>query len=183
MDNWIYDLLELPEECQVEESLPKNFLSGNFELSSGEKNLLNYSIDEMTIVGSIGPDAGNIPSYDDGTINMESIAILLIETKGGKFDKEASKIADMLQKHIPQYMLLGMTDGERACVSIASKYNKDAEAKLEVNESFISPLFAPEDIPVLKEKFTLKTMDKTNIKTLWDNYCQLFSETSDEALK
>ena len=178
MDNWISDLLGLPEECQVEENLPKDFLSGNFELTSGEKNLLNYSIDEMTIVGSIGPDTGGVAAYDDATASMESVAILLIETKGGKFEKDASKVADMLQKLIPQYMILGITDGERACISLASKSKSEEDgAALEVEESFITPLLLPEEIEALSSKFSFQNSDKQNLKSLWDNYCQLVADT------
>jgi len=174
MDNWIYDLLELPAECQVEEGLPNQFLSANFNLSSGEKNLLNYGIEAMSIVGAIGPDFGGVPAYQDDEQTMESVAVLLVDTKGGKFAKEVKKVADMLQKHLPQYLLIGLSDGENACISIASKHT--TQDGLEVKESYLSPLISPDDLLTLRDAFSFENIEKDNLKTLWDNYCQVVKE-------
>lgn len=171
MENWICELLELPEACQVEETLPKEFFSSNFNLTPGEKNLLNYSIKEVSIVGAIGPDYGAVPSSE----GMESVAIILVETKGGKLTKEVSKLAEMLQNHLPQYVMIGLTDGEKACISIASKVNVDEV--LEVKESFLTPPFAPEALVDMTKDFSFQYIDKTDLKALWDNYCLIVSQT------
>ena len=176
MDNWIYDLLELPEECQVEENLSKHFLTTNFDLTSGEKNLLTYSIESVTIVGAIGPDYGGVPANEE--LGMESTAVLLVEMKGGKFAKSARKVSEMLQKHLPQYLLLGFTDGEYACLSIASKVTNSDDASLEIKESYLGALFLPEAIEELSQKFSFQNVDKTDLNTLWNNYIQLISEAS-----
>lgn len=171
MENWLNDLLQLPEACQVEEVLPQYFLSQNFKLTTGEKNLEKYSIDEMAIVGAIGPDYGGVAGLE----GMASVAILVVETKGGKLAKEAGKIAAMLQKYLPQYVLIGLTDGEQACLSIASKYS--TEDGLAVDELFMSSLFSSDKMGELAELFSFEKMNKENLKTLWADYCSLISKT------
>lgn len=173
MDNWLYELLELPEECQVEENLSKHFLSTNFELTSGEKNLLTYSIEKISIVGAIGPDFGGVSANEE--VGMESVAILLVDTKGGKFEKEARKVAEMLQKHLPQFLFIGLTNGEAACLSIASKV-KTEDDTLEIKESYLSASFTPESLGDLSQTFSLQNVDKSDLNVMWETYIQLVQE-------
>lgn len=171
MENWMMDLLQLPTACQVEEVLPAHFMSQNFKLSTGENNLVSYSVDEMAIVASISEASAVVPP----SASIDNAAVLVVETKGGKFSKDAQKIATMLHQHIPQYMIIGLTDGEKACVSIASK-TVNAEGALEVDEHFISASFSPERLEELSQKFAFDALSKGDMSQLWDNYCKLIAE-------
>ncbi len=164
MENWLIDLLQLPEACQVEEVLPPYFLSKNFTLTPGEKNLEKFSIDAMAIVAAIGPDYGDVPASEE----MKSVAMLVIETKGGKLLKEAGKIAEMLHHYVPQHLLIGLTDGETAFLSIAKK-----NEAMQVEETFITKPLIPEAMVALSAKFDFEKMDKTNLNSLWSGYCEL----------
>lgn len=172
MDNWLYELLELPEECQLGENLSKHFFSSNFDLTSGEKNLLTYSIERVSIVGAIGPEYGGVPSNEE--LGMESIAILLVELKGGKFEKNARKVSDMIQKHLPQFLFIGLTDSENACVNIASKV-KSADDALAVEESYLSTPFLPDALEEMSQKFSFQSIDKSDLNSLWNSYIELVS--------
>lgn len=182
MENWLSNVLDLPDECQVEQSIPRSFFTKNFELSSGEANLLQYGIDQMMIVGAIGPNFGNVPAYKDDEQDFESVVVMLVENKGGKVEKQAAKIAAMLQKHLPQYVLLGITDGEHVCLSIASKYKQAEEETLQIKESFISPILTIEKLMELTEDYTFDKLDKTDLNALWNNYCEYVAATNGKSV-
>lgn len=181
MENWLCNILDLPDECQVEQNLPKDFFKKNFELSAGEDNLLQYGIDQTMIVGAIGPDYGGVPSYNDDEQSIESVVVVLVESKGGKVDKQAAKISAMLQKHLPQYVFLGITDGEKVCLSIATKYkNPEDASQLLIRESFMSPILTIEELMTFADDFTFDKIDKADLNTLWNNYCKFVSVTNGE---
>lgn len=178
MENWLFNILDLPAESEVEQSLTREFFNKNFTLTPSEKNLLNYSIDQTMIVGAVGPTYGNVPSYKDDEQNIESVVVILVETKGGKMAKEAAKIADMLQKHLPQYVLIGITDSEKVCLSIASRCkDADDDSKLVIKESFLSPIMTIEELMEHAQDFSFDKVAKDNLNTLWNSYCQLVKNT------
>lgn len=168
MENWIIDILQLPATCQAEEVLPKYFMSQNFALTSGESNLMTYSVEDMAIVAALGKDYCDIESSE----NIEGAVVLVVEMKGGKFAKEASKVAEVLHKYLPQHLIIGMTDGESACLSIAEKIiAEDGAVALEA--CYTSTVFSPEMMDELASRFSFELAPKHDMKALWTHYCEL----------
>ena len=164
MENWLFEIFNLPQGCKVEEVLPKGFLSRNFEMTAGEVNLQNYTVKEMAIVGAMGPEYVAISANDV----IENAVLMVVEMIGGKFEKEAKKVAEMLHRHLPQHLIIGLTDGESACLSIARLPNEDSEV-------IMSSVMEDKDVDRVSEKLDFEKVKKTTMLELWNEYCEIIA--------
>ena len=126
--------LKLPTHCWVNQKLPKTFFKRNFEITLSEKKLLDdFSIiQQMEVLALVNQETANIPSFTEATSSYEEIIILAVQTTEEQFYKQKDKIAQLVQKYIPNPMLLIVYDNKKLLFNVAEKRinNNDATKRV-----------------------------------------------------
>ena len=130
----LHKTLKLPTHCWVNQKLPKTFFKRNFEITLSEKKLLDdFSIiQQMEVLALVNQETANIPSFTEATSSYEEIIILAVQTTEEQFYKQKDKIAQLVQKYIPNPMLLIVYDNNKLLFNVAEKRinNNDATKRV-----------------------------------------------------
>ena len=130
----LHKTLKLPANCWVNQKLPKTFFKRNFDITLSEKKLLDdFSIiQQMEVLALVNQETANIPSFTEATSSYEEIIILAVQTTSEQFDKQKDKIAQLIQKYIPNPMLLVVYDDAKLLFNVAEKRinNNDATKRV-----------------------------------------------------
>lgn len=133
----LHKTLKLPTHCWVNQKLPKTFFKRNFEIILSEKKLLDdFSIiQQMEVLALVNQETANIPSFTEATSSYEEIIILAVQTTTEQFDKQKEKIAQLIQKYIPNPMLLIVYDNKKLLFNVAEKRINNNDATKRVIEA------------------------------------------------
>lgn len=133
----LHKTLKLPTHCWVNQKLPKTFFKRNFEITLSEKKLLeDFSIiQQMEVLALVNQETANIPSFTEATSSYEEIIILAVQTTTEQFDKQKDKIAQLIQKYIPNPMLLIVYDNNKLLFNVAEKRINNNDATKRVIEA------------------------------------------------
>jgi len=130
----VHKTLKLPANCWVNQKLPKTFFKRNFEITLSEKKLLeDFSIiQQMEVFALVNQETANIPSFTEAASSYEEIIILAVQTTNEQFDKQKDKIAQLIQKYIPNPMILMVYDDTKLLFNVAEKRinNNDATKRV-----------------------------------------------------
>ena len=147
----LHNTLNLPANCWVNQKLPKAFFKRNFDLILSEKKLMDdFSIvKQMEVLALVNPETANIPAFNDGVISYEEIIVLAVQTTNEQFDKQKNKIIELIQKYIPNPMILNIYDEQRMVLSVAEKrINANDATKRVIEKAYVT------------ETISIKTQDK-----------------------
>lgn len=119
----LHKALHLPHACWVNQKLPKTFFKRNFDLTLSERKLLDdFSIiQQMEILASVNVETANIPAYVDEVVTYEEVNILAIQTTNEQFDRQKHKIIELVQKYIPNPLLILVYDNQQMVFNVAEK--------------------------------------------------------------
>ena len=170
-------ILQIPERCMVHKKITKAFFKRNFDLTTGEKSLLDDANAVIAIdwMASISPTSANIPFYKDGETIFEEIEIISVKTAETDFEKNHLKIAELIQKYIP-YSILLYIKNEKSFVLNAcdKKINQNDNAKRTIEKRYFSEIInqtsrTAQQVAFL-QSLVFSGLDKTNLKTLYGSY-------------
>lgn len=133
---FLHKTLNLPLNCWVNQKLPKTFFKRNFDLTLSEKKLLDdFSIiKQMEVLALVNPETANIPVFNNETVSYEEIIILAVQTTNEQLDKQKNKIIELIQKYIPNPIILIIHDEQRMIFNVAEKRINSNDATKRVLE-------------------------------------------------
>lgn len=175
----LHKALHLPNSCWVNQKLPKTFFKRNFDLTVSERKLLDdFSIiQQMEIVASVNAETANIPAYVDAAVTYEEINIIAIQTTNEQFERQKNKIIELVQKYIPNPLVLMVYDAQQMVLSVAEKRINSND----VTKRVIEKLYITQNIqlPVsdTKQHDFLKTLafenaNKLNLQNYYHHFIQ-----------
>lgn len=132
----IHKIVNLPAHCWVNQKLPKTFFKRNFDLTLSEKKLLDdfSTIKQMEVLALVNPETANIPVFNNETVSYEEIIVLAVQTTDKQFDKQKNKIIELIQKYIPNPIVLIIYDEKRMIINVAEKRINSNDATKRVLE-------------------------------------------------
>ena len=162
----LHKTLKLPANCWVNQKLPKTFFKRNFEITLSEKKLLDdFSIiQQMEVLALVNQETANIPSFKEETFSYEEIIILAVQTTTEQFDKQKDKIAQLIQKYIPNPMVLVVYDDTKLLFNVAEKRINNNDATKRVIEKVYTSETINIDLNSQKQQQFLENLafDKAN---------------------
>lgn len=164
--DFLHKTLKLPTQCWVNQKLPKTFFKRNFELTLSEKKILDdFSIiQQMEVLALINQETANIPSFTEATSCYEEIIILAVQTTTEQFHKQKDKIAQLIQKYIPNSVLLILYDDKKLLFNVAEKRinNNDATKRI-IEKEYTTETISGDSISPKQQHFLENlAFDKAN---------------------
>lgn len=158
--------LKLPTHCWVNQKLPKTFFKRNFEITLSEKKLLDdFSIiQQMEVLALVNQETANIPSFIEASSSYEEIIILAVQTTTEQFDKQKDKIAQLIQKYIPNPMLVVVYDNNKLLFNVAEKrINNNDAIKRVIEKEYTTETITGDNISIKQQQFLENlAFDKAN---------------------
>jgi hypothetical protein len=177
--NDLNTILQFPERCLLNKKITKAFFKRNFELTISEKTLLD---DASAVIGlewlaSIGPVNANVKSYQDAQYSYEEIQVITVQSSIDNFDRNYSKIAELVQKYIPYQILLCIWNSNVFMLNTSDKrVNQNDNNRKTIESSFSTEVINLSTITKAQQSFieslSFSGLDKTNLKTMYDAYTQ-----------
>jgi len=175
----LHKALHLPNSCWVNQKLPKTFFKRNFDLTVSERKLLDdFSIiQQMEIVASVNAETANIPAYVDTAVTYEEINIIAIQTTNEQFERQKNKIIELVQKYIPNPLVLMVYDAQQMVLSVAEKrinsndVTKRVIEKLYITQNIQLPLSDAKQHDFLKT-LAFENANKLNLQNYYHHFIQ-----------
>lgn len=162
----LHKTLKLPSNCWVNQKLPKTFFKRNFDITLSEKKLLeDFSIiQQMDVLALVNQETANIPSFKEATSSYEEVIILAVQTTTEQFDKQKDKISQLIQKYIPNPMLLVVYDDTKLLFNVAEKrINNNDTTKRVIEKEYTTDTITIDDINKKQQHFLENlAFDKAN---------------------
>ncbi|WP_026711832.1 DUF4391 domain-containing protein [Flavobacterium filum] len=177
----LHKALHLPHACWVNQKLPKTFFKRNFDLTLTERKLLDdFSIiQQMEILASVNVETANIPAYVDEVVTYEEINILAIQTTNEQFDRQKHKIIELVQKYIPNPMLVMIYDNQQMVLNVTEKRINNNDVTKRVIEKLYTtvnlqlPINDPKNQAFI-ESIAFEKANKLNLQNYYQHFIQCF---------
>lgn len=170
-------VFQIPERAVINRKLTKVFFTKNFDLLAGEKKFLKNDITEMLWLANIKPTNSNIPAWVDKTYCYDELQVMICTIKNKDIEKTSQSCAELFQKYIPYPLVLLTQNETHFTISTCDKrINQVDKNKRTVgnyyHSSILSQLYKKEVETAFLEQIAFKYLDKTNLKTTYNNYTQ-----------
>jgi len=171
------NILHIPDRSLLEKRLTKAFFLKNFNLSAGEKKLVNAGIEGMQWLASIRPSTANIPAHIEADYKYEEIQIMVCTVMDNKLKELAEKSMVLFQKYIPYQMLVIIEDANEFMINVCDKrINKNEPSKRTIERYFLtnslSKLYKNNHSEAFYKALSFNNLNKTNLKLLYKSYIQ-----------
>ncbi len=173
------DILQIPDRCQLNRKLTKAFFKRNFDLTATEKKLLDdhATVTAIDWMASVSPTNANISRFEAGQYLYEEVQVMCIQTSANDFDRNVPKIAELVQKYIPYPIVLCICHAHGFVLNTCDKrINQNDNTRRTIEQRYFSEVI---DVATLAEtqvsfldNIAFGKLDKTNLKTYYDGYCQ-----------
>jgi len=161
----------------VNKKITKAFFKRNFDLTAGEKKLLDdfSQLSQVDWLASVKPMNSNISEFTYEQSVFEEIVIISALTNDNDFDKNKQRIAELIQKYIPYHILLCIYNSTTFVLNTCDKRINQNDASKRTIERFYFTENINISVPTAKQKQFLKSLafselDKQNLKTFFDSY-------------
>ena len=172
-------ILQLPERCLLNKKITKVFFKRNFELTSGEKTLLDdaTAVVQIEWLASISPASANINLYRDEYYLYEEVQVITVYSEATNFKDSYFKIFDLIQKYIPYPILLCVYSGNNFVLNTCDKkINQNDNTRRTIDKKYFTEIIKIDDESNEQKAFInslgFATLDKTDLKTFYDSYTQ-----------
>ncbi len=133
----------------------------------------------MEIVASINVETANIPAYVDDAMTYEEVNIIAIQTTNEQFDRQKNKIVELVQKYIPNPMLVMVYDNQQMILNIAEKRINNNDVTKRVIEKLYTTANLPLPISDFKnqafmESLAFEKANKLNLQNYYQHFIQCF---------
>ncbi|MDO7172615.1 DUF4391 domain-containing protein [Mariniflexile sp. AS56] len=171
------NIFKIPDINLSGQKLTKAYFLRNFDLSAGEKKLLNLGIEQMEFIAQIIPQRSNIPAVINEKDSFEQILILLCTVTDSILDSTADNCIQLIQKYISHQVLLIVEDKNDFILNATEKrINQVDKNKLTIERYFttkkLSKLYKDAVVDAFFNALDFTTLDKTNLELLYKNYIQ-----------
>ena len=168
-------IFNIPSRSLNEVKITKAFFISNFELTTSEKNVLNYEIQNMHWLASIKPTTSNITAEVNDLYNYEEIQIMVCTLKGLGLQQFGDKCIQLFQKYIPYPIVLVIEDDDNFMVNTCDKrINQNDTTKRTIEKHISTPsltkLYKDELVSALFDELNFTALDKTNLETVYKSY-------------
>ena len=167
-------IFNIPQRSLLERKLTKAFFLKHFDLSAGEKKILN-AIANMDWMASIKPSNANIPVIKNNEYIFEEIQVIICTLGGHNLNAFGEKCAVLLQKYIPYQILLIVEDEASFIVNACNKRINLSDTSKRIIEKHItttaiSKLYKNDLSALFFESLNFGKLDKTNLETTYKSY-------------
>lgn len=158
------DILNIPEECRIDNTIFKKMFIENSDLNSADKKILSNVIDKIVWRYSIKEATCYIRPYEDDVRGYDEVEIIEISLK--ERQKEG-RIAEMVMRAIPYPMLLLLMEGNEFKLFVAHQRKNQSDVSKNVLGDIISTAWTS-DTNALAE-IAYEKLDKSNIYSFYSN--------------
>lgn len=148
----IISALDLPDNCRVDQRVPKKLLLENGAPTAADKRLINDSIEEIQWVAALKPNTIGVPEYQDAQREYLEIAVLattlrVVANKNAQKPSHARRLAELVHRAVPYPAFLLLNHGQVLTLSLAHKRWAQNEADKVVLDGNIAAIALPGDAP------------------------------------
>lgn len=179
-----YEFFNLPQSCEVRNTIFKKLFYENADLSAVDKGLFTDTINKVTWIYCLKPDTINIQPYKDDIREYNEIEFIEVNLRE---DRRINRIAEIIMRTIPYPMLLVFWLNNNFKLYVAhQRINLTDSSKNTIEESISTEWL--ESNSKLFEKLDIQTMNFSNFYALYSdivdaisiyNASNLLSEDSD----
>lgn len=168
-------ILNIPERCLTNLKITKAFFLSNFDLTTSDKNVLNYEIQSMNWLASIKPSNSNISAEINETYSFEEVQVMVCTLKGLGLKQFGEKCIQLFQKYIPYQIVVIVEDEDNFMVNTCDKRINQNDTNKRTIEKYISTpiltkLYKDELVSALFDGLNFTVLDKTNLETVYKSY-------------
>lgn len=151
MVNKLYEKMNIPATCEVNNTIFKRLFYENANMSSSDKDIFTNHIDKIVWKYSFKEENLNIKRYKTDELDYEEIAV--IEVLLNEY-KKYKRIAEIIQNTIPYPLILVFVMEDRVLLNTANKrVNKVDVSKNTVEDYIYSPWINISGLDNNEEKF------------------------------
>ena len=170
-------ILQLPERCLVNKKITKAFFKRNFDLTLTERKLLDDSaiIIQIDWIASLKPNQINIEGFNNNQTVFEEVQVISVSTDSIEFDKNKSKIIDLIQKYIPYHVFLCVYSSKEFVINICEKrINLNDSNRRTIEKSLVTENILINNETDIQKTFlkdlSFENIDKHDLKSLYDSF-------------
>jgi len=131
--------LALPTEARVDQRVPKKLFLEQGAPTTADKRVIQDGIDEMVWVAAVKPTNSGLPMHRDYEREYVEIAVL---SAAFHAEAKAARLTELIHRAIPYPLVLVVTEGTVATLSLAHKRWSQGEAdKVVLEDRVISARF------------------------------------------
>lgn len=160
MINKFIEKLNIPANCQLNNTIFKKLFYENNYMSKQDKDMFASNINKIIWLYSLKKDTINIESYKDEECEYEEVEVIQVKLNS---EFKIKKIAEIIQRTIPYPIVLIFSCENKMILNAAlKKINKIDESKNSVEEFIFTDWIYLSDLSQREEDF----LDSLNIKGL-----------------
>lgn len=168
-------IFNIPSRSLNEVKITKAFFLSSFDLTTTDKNVLNYEIQSMQWLASIKPTNANISAEVNDMYNYEEIQVMVCTLKGLGLQQFGDKCVQLFQKYIPYPILLIIEDEDNFMINTCDKrINQNDTNKRTIEKHISTPiltkLYKDDLVSTLFDGLNFTALDKTNLETVYKSY-------------
>lgn len=166
-----YDFLKIPDSCFIGNTIYKKLFYESADLSTSDKSLFTDTINKVTWLYCLKPEAINIPAYKDEMRDYPEIEV--VEALVHK-DYKLNRIAEIIMRTIPYPMLLIFKLEDKRQFYVAHQRINQSDSSKNTIEEFIATDWLESD-SALFAKLDIKQMRFTNFYALYSDMVDTIS--------
>lgn len=129
----IVDALQLPDNCKVEQRIPKKTLIEQSMPSAADKRQIQDGIEELLWIAALKPSNIGVPAYRDEVREYLEISVLILTLRSGT---KETRLSELIHRAIPYPVLLVSSIDDKATISLTNKrFSEGQKDKYVVEES------------------------------------------------
>ena len=167
-------ILGIPERALLNKKITKTFLIKNFELTAGEKKLLNTIVD-IDWLASIKHTTVNVPALKNDVYSYEEIQVIVCTVPDNTLKDVSAKCIELIQKYIPYQTVLIVEDNTHFVINVCDKrINLNDTSKRIITKYLTTPalskLYKNEVTTDFFKAINFNALDKYNLELMYKSY-------------
>ena len=166
-----YKQLNIPNNCEVNNTIYKKAFLDNADLTSTDKKIINDHIKKVTWKYCLKPETINILPYKDD--KRDYLEIEIIEVQLNEISK-VNRIAEIIMRAIPYPILLVLIDDEKLKLAVGDmRKNLSDSSRVTVEDFVFTDWIDINSADVYSEKLfaglNISTLDSSNYYAMYQD--------------
>lgn len=166
-----YKQLNIPNNCEVNNTIFKKAFLDNADLTSSDKKIINDHIKKVTWKYCLKPETINILPYKDD--KRDYLEIEIIEVQLNEISK-VNRIAEIIMRAIPYPILLILVDNDKLKLAVGDmRKNLSDSSKVTVEDFVFTDWIDTNSADVYSEKLfaglNISTLDSSNYYAMYQD--------------
>lgn len=160
--------LMLPDNCRVNQRVPKKLLVEKGDPTAADKRLIQDSVEDLMWVAALKPETIGVPAYRDDTREYLELAVLTLCPRAAP----TPRLAELIHRAIPYPVLLIMAAGHESTVSLAHIRWAQREADRTVLDGSVVLATVPDDAvgQSFAQALSLQNQPRTHMLDLYQGW-------------